>query len=177
MLNMTKGLGTRPKLAEQAQQPKARASSRARARARAGARARARAHCPSDELVAMKADWLLAQPNLNSLPRDPIPFSFVPSLNTKAHHYSNELGAALAAACTDGAPTRVLQLLAAGAAPGWRRAIPDGSEGGCGGEVGGEERRTCIEQARACGQWGCAALLDQAQAAIFGLAAPDESEM
>ena len=100
----------------------------------------------------------------------------MPSLNTKAHHYSNELGAALAAACTDGAPTRVLQLLAAGAAPGWRRAILGGSEGEGGGEVGGEERRTCIEQARACGQWGCAALLDQAQAAIFGLTAPDESE-
>ena len=123
----------------------------------------------------VRANWLAA--NFNSLPRDPIPFSFVPSLNTKAHHYSNELGAALAAACTDGAPTRVLQLLAAGAAPGWRRAIPDESEGGSGGEVGGEERRTCIEQARASGQWGCAALLDQAQAAIFGLAAPDESEI
>ena len=94
-------------------------------------------------------------------PSRPYPVFSRASPNPKAHHYSNELGAALAAACTDGAPTRVLQLLAAGAAPGWRRAVPDASESEGSGESAGEERRTCIEQAHACGQWGCAALLEQ----------------
>ena len=93
-------------------------------------------------------------------PAGPYPVFSRASPNPKAHHYSNELGAALAAACTDGAPTRVLQLLAAGAAPGWRRAVPDASESEGSGELAGEERRTCIEQAHACGAGVPLRLLD-----------------
>ena len=68
MLNMTKGLGTRPKLAEQAQRGPG-----------LGAGASASAHHPSDALVWVRSDWLLAHSNVHSLPRD-IPSSVVPPL-------------------------------------------------------------------------------------------------
>jgi len=70
---------------------------------------------------------------------------------------SDALGEALWAAATADDPMRALQLLAAGASPGWCKPAADG-EGGEGGEGGGGER-SCLEHARASGSLLTAELL------------------